>query len=355
MKIIVLDDGNRGNLNQALGIAERLPGAEIETITVRPLSFLRRAILFLAANLVGITPLFKIRFLLRHVARVVPAYPSFKPSAIISAGSRLAPINVLLSRRACAVSIQVLYPNFLRVRIFDLLVLPKHDLARYPKIAAAQNLMVIKGAPNRIKPAGPSNMSFPRIVSGNPIQIAVLIGGDDKNYLISEEWAEELSRRLTEISEKLPAQIYLTTSRRTNLKVEDIFRKFLGGKPERFSLVFYWQDFANPVAEFLNNADLIFTTEDSINMVSEAASSGKPTVVLRVGRKHQKRLVFDQAFENLVKGDYINFWLLEDLVSSNVTEAVCNPNRKILAETEKVTAKVLELLRNQEMTAVLSR
>ena len=355
MKTIVLDDGNRGNLNQALGIAERLPGAEIEVIVVPPLSFSCRAILLLTANLVGITPLFKIRFLLRHFVRIVPVCRFPKPAAIISAGSRLAPINILLSRCNSARSFQVLYPNFLRSRLFDLLVLPEHDLTRYPKITTAKNLMFIKGAPNRIKPTGLSNTSFPRIagqaspprrVGGNPIQIVVLVGGDDKNYRISEEWAEELSRRLTEISDKFPARIYLTTSRRTNLKVEDIFRKFLGGEPERFNLVLYGQAFANPVAEFLSIADLIITTEDSINMVSESASSGKPTVVLKVERKHQERLVFDQALENLVAENYIHLWSLKEIVLSNVTEAIGNPNRKILAETEKVAAKVLELLRN---------
>jgi len=344
MKILVLDDGNRGNLNQALGIAERLPGAEIEVIAVPPLSFPGRAILLLTANLIAVTSLFKICFLLRYVARIVPSGFSSKPAAIISTGSRMAPINILLSRCFSAKSIHVLYPNFLRLRLFDLLVLPEHDLARYPKVAAAKNLMFIKGAPNRIKPAGPNSMSFPRIVSGNPIRIAVLIGGDDKNYRISEEWAEELSRRLTEISEKLPAKIYLTTSRRTNLKVEDILRKLLGGEPERFSLVLYGQDFVNPVAEFLAAADLVFTTEDSINMVSEAASSGKPTVALKVERKRKERLVFDRALENLADEDYIRLWLLKDIIFSNVIEAIRNRNRKILAETEKVAAKALKLL-----------
>ena len=91
-------------------------------------------------------------------------------------------------------------------------------------------------------------------------------------------------------------------------------------------------------------ADLVLTTEDSINMVSESASSGKPTVALKVERKHQKRLVFDQAFLNLVAENYIRLWSLKDLVFSNVSEAICNPNRKVLAETEKVAAKVLELV-----------
>ena len=346
MKILVLDDGNRGNLNQALGIAERLPGAEIERIAVPPLSFPCRATLLLTANLVGITPLFKIRFLLRHFVRIVPSCSFPKPTAIISAGSRMAPINILLSRCNSARSFQVLYPDFLRLSLFDLLVLPEHDLARYPKVAAAKNLMLIKGAPNRILPFRPQPSPHRGEEKVGGVKIAVLVGGDDKNYQISEEWAEELSRRLTEISEKFPVRIYLTTSRRTNLKVEDIFRKFLGGEPERFSLVLYGQDFANPVAEFLAAADLVITTEDSINMVSESASSGKPTVVLRAERKHKKRLVFDQAFENLVKEDYICLWSLKDLVPSNVTEAICNPDRKVLAETEKVAAKVLELLGN---------
>jgi mitochondrial fission protein ELM1 len=81
-------------------------------------------------------------------------------------------------------------------------------------------------------------------------------------------------------------------------------------------------------------------------MVSEAASSGKPTVALKVERKHKKRLVFDRTFENLVAENYIRLWSVKDIVPSNVTEAIRNPNQKILAETDKVAAKVLELLGN---------
>ncbi|MFH2068572.1 MAG: ELM1/GtrOC1 family putative glycosyltransferase [Candidatus Omnitrophota bacterium] len=347
MKILVLDDGNRGNLNQALGIAERLPGAEIERVAVPPLSFPCRTTLLLTANLVSVTPLFKVRFLLRHFARIVPSCLFSKPAAVISAGSRLAPINILLSRCNSARSFQVLYPGFLCLRRFDLLVLPEHDLARYPKVSAAKNLMLIMGAPNRIIPTPPPVPPLAGGVrEGGDLKIAVLVGGDDKNYRISEWWAEELSRRLTEISEKLPARIYLTTSRRTNRKVETVFQKLLGGDPKRFNLILYGQDFANPVAEFLAAADLIIATEDSINMVSESASSGKPTVVLKVERKHQKRIVFDRAFEKLVAENYIRLWSLNDLVLSSVSEAVCNQNRKVLAETEKVAAKVLELLGN---------
>jgi len=176
------------------------------------------------------------------------------------------------------------------------------------------------------------------------MNIAVLIGGDDKNYRISEGWAEELSRRLTEISEKLPARIYLTTSRRTNHKVEELFRKLLGNEPEKFNLVLYGDDFANPVAEFLVAADLIITTEDSINMVSEAASSGKPTVTLEVERKHKRRLVFDRALGNLAAENYIRFWPLEGFTVFNISETISNPDRKVLAETEKVAARVMELL-----------
>lgn len=344
MRIIVLDDGNRGNLNQALGIAERLPGAEIRTIAVPPFSFPRRAVLLLTANLAGVTPLFKIRFLLRHFARIFPVCFSPRPAAIISAGSRMAPVNILLSRCNCARSFQVLYPNFIRLRLFDLLVLPEHDLARYPQAEAAENVMRTKGAPNRIFPSHFKPFPYRGQEKARGINVAVLIGGDDKNYRISEEWAAGLSRRLTEISGKLPTRVYLTTSRRTTIKVEEIFQKILAKNPEKFKLVLYWQTFANPVAEFLSFADLIITTEDSINMVSEAASSGAPTVVLRVERKHKKDLVFDRVFENLVKEDYIRFWTLKDLVPSNVLEAICDPKRKVLAETEKVAAKVLELL-----------
>ncbi|MCX5642285.1 MAG: ELM1/GtrOC1 family putative glycosyltransferase [Candidatus Omnitrophica bacterium] len=345
IKVIVLNDGNRGNFNQAIGIAERLPGAEIEQIAVPPPSFLCRAILILSANLSGVMPLFKIRFILRRFARIIPPFFSSGPTVIISAGSKLAPINILLSRCLSTKSVHVLYPDFIRLKLFNLLVTLEPDLWRHPWMAGAQNLIFIKGAPNRILPScfQPSPHRGEEKVRGI-INIAVLIGGDDKNYRISEGWAEELSRRLIEISEKLPAKIYLTTSRRTNRTTEDIFRKWLGGEPARFNLILYGQDFANPVSEFLAVADLVITTEDSINMVSESASSGKPTVVLKVERKNKKFLVFDRAFENLAAENYIRLWSLEDIIPSNVNEAICNPKRKVLAETEKVAAKVMELL-----------
>jgi lipopolysaccharide heptosyltransferase II len=355
MKIIVLDDGNRGNFNQALGIAERLPGAEIEIIAVPPLSRPRRAVLLLTANLVNFVPLFKIRFLLRHVARIVPVYRFPKPAAIISAGSKMAPVNILLSRCTLAQSIQVLYPDLLRLKLFDLIVMPEHDLRRHPKATAADNLMVIKGSANRIRPTGAINGAPTISESRDSIyrtRIAVLIGGDDKNYRISKEWAEELSRRLAEISEKLSAEVYLTTSRRTPPKAEKVFQEILGNNPEKFNLVLYWRTFANPVAEFLAKADLVITTEDSINMVSEAASSGKPTAVLRVERKHRKRLVFDRALEDLAGRDYIRLWPLKDLVPSGVTAAIHNPARKVLAETEKAARSVLESLKSEKILIV---
>ncbi|PIP16088.1 MAG: hypothetical protein COX46_04360, partial [bacterium (Candidatus Ratteibacteria) CG23_combo_of_CG06-09_8_20_14_all_48_7] len=280
MKIVVLDDGNRGNFNQAVGIAERIPSAEIEVITIPSVRVLPRLTLILAANLASLLSLSCIRFLLKSLVfhpLLNPQCP--KPCLVISAGGRLAPINLLLSRAFLADSIQVLWPDLIRLSLFDLIVIPEHDLWRHRRVVPTPNMVVIKGATNRIRPSGLMNQA-PTALDGRgriyPTRIAVLIGGNDKNYLISKDWAQKLATCLAEIAENLPAEVYITTSRRTPKEVEQVLRERLGDSP-RFHLVLYRETKANPVAEFLAKANLILTTEDSINMVSESASSGRRT------------------------------------------------------------------------------
>ncbi len=374
MKVVILDDGNRGNLNQAVGVAERIPEAEIEVIRVPPSSWWRQAILLMVANLAPLLPLFKIRLFVRYLAQIKfePRFP--KPAAVLSAGAKLAPVNLLLSRYLLARSIQILYPDLLKTRLFDLLILPEHDLLRHPGVKKAHNLLLIKGATNRIRPLPrrktkdllrnlppfrkdfQAPLPFPSGAANGDekeenITLAVLIGGNDKNYRISERWARQLSLALDEVSQALHAKVCLTTSRRTPKNVEEIFQRILGYDRKRFSLLLYWKTFANPVAEFLAKGDLVLTTEDSINMVSEAASSGKPAIVLRVERK-RKLLVFDVALKNLADQGYIKLWTLEDIDRENIISALGQSNWRVLAETERAARKVYEVVHREKILIV---
>ncbi|MFH0797401.1 MAG: ELM1/GtrOC1 family putative glycosyltransferase [Candidatus Omnitrophota bacterium] len=372
MKIVVLDDGNRGNFNQAVGIAERIPSAEIEVITIPSLGVLPRLILILTANLTPLLSLSSIRFLLKSLVftenELVPKCP--KPCLVISAGGRLSSINLLLSRAFLADSIQVLWPDLIRLSLFDLIVIPEHDLWRHRRDVPAPNMMVIKGATNRIKPSGLINQA-PTLMVGNPqfdigdpaptdsvgrgriypTRIAVLIGGNDKNYVVSKNWAQELATRLIEIAENLPAEVYITTSRRTPKEVEQALRGKLGDSA-RFHLVLYRETRANPVTEFLAKADIILTTEDSINMVSESAGSGRRTVVLRVERRRKRPLVFDRALQDLSEEGYINVITLEELTREMVSDLVKIMPEKVLAETERVSQKAGTLLREEKILVV---
>ena len=347
MKSLVLDDGNRGNLNQALGIAESLPEAAPEVIRVGDLSTPRRALLLLAANLSPLLPLAAGRFLLRRLAGLdLPSgYPG--PQAIISAGGRLAPVNLLLARSRLALSVQVLYPDFLPAGRFDLLVIPEHDLWRRGLARPPKNALVTRGAVNRVRP----QPARPPAPDGRRT-LACLIGGDDRNYRLDTQYAGELGRRLLELARTGRYRILLTTSRRTDPESEKKLAALLAEAGPEAQVVGYHASRANPVREFLAEADLVLATEDSINMLSEAAASNRPTLALRVGRRRPGRLVFDRTLESMETAGHLRIVGLEDLEAERLEKVLTGFRPRLLAETERAAAAVVRRLAETQVRVI---
>src|SRR3546814_20453175 len=77
--------------------------------------------------------------------------------------------------------------------------------------------------------------------------------------------------------------LMITPSRRTGRRNEEILRRALAGLPAEI-----WDGAGeNPYFGSLALADHVVVTGDSVNMVSEAASTGKPVhVVHQIGRAH---------------------------------------------------------------------
>jgi mitochondrial fission protein ELM1 len=79
----------------------------------------------------------------------------------------------------------------------------------------------------------------------------------------------------------------VTFSRRTPPRARDVIARALADVPG-----WIWEgEGANPYFAFLGAADAFVVTEDSINMVAEAASTGKPIYIATVdGGQRRKRL-----------------------------------------------------------------
>jgi mitochondrial fission protein ELM1 len=172
--------------------------------------------------------------------------------------------------------------------------------------------------------------------------IGVLIGGTDQNYTISVSWAEKLLGELETLKEKYC--FIITTSRRTEEKVISFIREKITGDNAFIYTEFPGYSETTNYPGILSLCNYLFVTEDSINMVSEAASSGRPVLILGVDRKNKrKQLVFAETLEKLVDKGYAEY-LSADKMSAlaEKTQEIQNKNLNKLNETEKCARKILQ-------------
>lgn len=159
---------------------------------------------------------------------------------------------------------------------FDLVAVPNHDSLR------GKNVIVTDAAPNRITPEKleAARAQFVQLENLPAPRVAVLIGGNSKDYTLSESRAAALAKDLL----KLNAGLMITTSRRTGKENEEALRRVLNGKH-----IFFWDGQGeNPYLAMLAWADFILVTEDSASMISDAASTGKPVYRLQLDGKSRR-------------------------------------------------------------------
>jgi mitochondrial fission protein ELM1 len=100
----------------------------------------------------------------------------------------------------------------------------------------------------------------------------------------------------------------------------------------------------NPIPGILGLCDIIIVTEESISMVSEAASSGKYVFVVRIDRKHRRRLKQERTIDELARQGYI---IKSDMAQLRDTIVQCWPPRapaKVLNDTARAAEALLKLL-----------
>lgn len=174
---------------------------------------------------------------------------------------------------------------------FDVIVTPRHDGLSGPNIVnSIGGLHTI--TPTRLKLAAehfaPQFADLPR-----PL-VAVMVGGSNKCYRMTAQIGRQLGARLAALSKETGAGILLTTSRRTGAEVEAVLREELSDTPS-----FIWDGSGeNPYLGFLGLADAILVTADSVNMVSEACTTGKPVYVIELDGGSDKFNRFHQIMQS---------------------------------------------------------
>ncbi|HPP66390.1 MAG TPA: ELM1/GtrOC1 family putative glycosyltransferase, partial [bacterium] len=273
--------------------------------------------------------------------------PTDKFDAIISAGSYLAPINLTLSKRLNAKSICIMTPENISLKNFDLIIVPSHDVIRYPRLKKLQNIFVTTCAPNCITPdklkMGIKNISDRLDFSDTKVRIGILIGGNDQNYFIDRKWAERFLETLEKLASVKHFSYLISTSRRTPTDVVQFLIEKTT-KPYFIYREFVGISSASNYFGILGICDILLVTEDSVTMISEACSTGKPVVVVGSG-KRKKKLAFDTTIENLVRNNYCFYVPAKQLdrLPDTIIKSL-EHNFSLLEDTQKCALKIAEIL-----------
>ena len=118
--------------------------------------------------------------------------------------------------------------------------------------------------------AGAPELALPRP------RVAVLLGGANSVFRFDDAAAARIGYDLAEIARRYGAGLMVTPSRRTGARQSEIIRERIKDVPS----VMWNGEGENPYFGYLGAADVILVTCDSVNMVGEAAATGKPVYVI---------------------------------------------------------------------------
>jgi mitochondrial fission protein ELM1 len=270
----ILSDGTAGMEAQALGLANAM-GLEATVKTITPSKLLR--ILPRLAQLPG----------LRAATAGDTLGPPY-PAIAITCGWRHAGASIALKRlsgdRVHTIHIQ---DPRISPSLFDTLVVPAHDPTRGP------NVITTTGSLNRINDALLSQeaAAFAAQVQHLPTpRIAVNLGGHTRQYAVDAPMAKKIVASLSALADSHGCGLMITPSRRTGA----VLMAALSPLATRSDTVLWQGNGPNPYLGFLGLADAIIVTADSINMVCEACSTGKPVHLLPLGVEPRRRADFLQ-------------------------------------------------------------
>lgn len=156
---------------------------------------------------------------------------------------------------------------------FDVVVAPRHD-----RLSGA-NVVVTTGGLNLVTEArlAAAEAQFGADYDHLPRpRVAVLIGGTSKVHRLTTAATQRLGAQLAALARSEGAGLMVTASRRTGEANITILRQALAG----LSADIWDGTGENPYYAFLSLAECIVVTSDSVNMVSEAATTGKPVFIV---------------------------------------------------------------------------
>ena len=213
------------------------------------------------------------------------------PDLWIAAGRATLPLSIRAKRWSGGKSyvVQIQDPR-VPPHMFDLVIPPRHDRM------AGDNILPITGSPHRVTQTrlDAEYEAFKALIDPLPHpRVAVLIGGKSKAFDLSSERAAQIAHSIQIPLEQDGGSLLMTFSRRT----PEPARALMAARLRHLPGMVWSGEGPNPYFAFLAAADYILVTEDSTNMATEAASTGKPVFVLKMDGSSLKFRLFHEELE----------------------------------------------------------
>lgn len=198
-----------------------------------------------------------------------PLAPPF-PDIAIASGRRAVPYLRALKRASQGAT----FTFFLKdprtgCGAADLIWVPLHDRLR------GANVIVTLTSPHRLTPERLNATPLPAAIAAlaRP-RVALLIGGDSRHHRFTPADIETLTGSIALLA-RSGVSLMATTSRRTpaalRLAIREVVLRNAG---------FFWDGSGdNPYAALLAGGDAAVVTADSVNMLGEAAATGRPVLI----------------------------------------------------------------------------
>jgi uncharacterized protein len=304
LRVLIISDGRAGHESQSLGLVQALGVADPEIFTLRP---------------VWPTGVWARLARLLPVAWQFAALPDARRlDVVVGTGWQVSRVVRAMKRQNPGLfAVQLMRPSG-KPKDYDVVVLPTHDLTGWGarRWQGASNVVRTLAAPNRITKALLDQEAArwqQRVRQVGAPRLAVLVGGATKRGGFDPKAAAMMGAELAKVAKAKGFGLLVSTSRRTG---EAATRALQGALKESGVPLVFWappgvlpeQDFGrdNPYHAFLGLAEAVVVTADSVSMVSEAATAGKPVHLWPMPGKLPKK--FKILFDALAEQGRVRWW-----------------------------------------------
>ncbi|KSB88153.1 nucleoside-diphosphate sugar epimerase [Caulobacter vibrioides] len=281
LTIWAVSDGRAGIEAQAVGLAEAIARKRPARIVVKRVGWKGRT---------GRLPWWLAwlpRRWLTPESEITPPWPDLW----VAAGRATLPLSIRARKWSGGKTyvVQIQDPR-VPAHMFDLVIPPKHDRL------TGDNVVPITGSPHRVSQdrLDAEYEKFKDAIEALPHpRVAVLLGGKSKAFDLPVERAAQMAHEIQLPLEQEGGSLLMTFSRRT----PEPARALLAARLRDLPGIIWDGEGPNPYFAFLAAADYILVTEDSTNMATEAASTGKPVFILKMEGQSLKFRLFHEELE----------------------------------------------------------